>query len=342
MTTLMTTTWTTARRLFQALRVRSVLPATWQQLSTSAAPVWANQSPRYRHTCRACDDKNVEMLQRDSTAAWCAGLAPVELNAAEQAQFALHRKSMAQSVSKVLLEAGLPEFNNLSNPLYGTQQSVTASLSGLLVPPPSSIPTGPGATYAIPPLRVLSTMTNVVAAAMFVVLIGRRVSRAGPIGGLAHSYEADRHSHAYVLELAGAPLSPISENTHSRQWQSTDTLRQSKGPAPSEDTAPLDRKLSSASRPSTGGSDRSRHEQKRAPLVADLPRPGSGYTSGALGASGAGRMGDMDSFMEEMLSKERPAFREQHRLKRSVASSRHSGALRRSDGARGSEYYAAE
>ena len=141
---------------------------------------------------------------------------------------------------------------------------------------------------------------------------------------------------------AGAPLSPISENTNSRQWQSIESLRQSKNPGVDDSiSGHLSRKASTAStRPSTAGTDTPKREGSGKLRLSEQPRMGSGVSAGALGLSAvAPPNGDMDSFMNDMLSKERTAFREQHRLKSSTAASRH--GLRRSDGvaARSAEQY---
>jgi hypothetical protein len=256
-----------------------------------------------------------------------------ELNAAERKQFAELRKSVQQSVNKVLEESGLSHFKNLSNPLYGTQQSVTGSQATFSMPPPALLAVGPA-----PGPGVYQVLVSFALAQCSCLRIA--ADNAGTSLNLfAHHKAALRH---VIWLLAGAPLSPISENTNSRHWQSTETLRQSKGPATDEDSSThLDRKASTASRPSTAGTDRSGHHRSSTLRISEQPRPGSGYSGGALGTSAlAPRAGDMDSFMEEMLSKERSAFREQHRLKRSMANSRQ--GLRRSEGARSSDHYGAE
>ena len=71
---------------------------------------------------------------------------------AERKVLALHRQSLAQSVSKLLADAGaLDEFNNLSNPLFGTQQSVTGSHASFALQMPGENPADipvPGALHA--------------------------------------------------------------------------------------------------------------------------------------------------------------------------------------------------
>jgi hypothetical protein len=61
---------------------------------------------------------------------------------------ALHQQSLAESVTKLLAESGaLSEFNNMSNPLFGTQsvtQSQTDFGAGFLQPGNSAFPV-PGA-----------------------------------------------------------------------------------------------------------------------------------------------------------------------------------------------------
>ena len=69
------------------------------------------------------------------------------LGQADKDVLALHRKSIAKSVSKVLAESGaLAHFKNLSNPLYGTQNSVTNSHAGFITPQLTApLSVGPGA-----------------------------------------------------------------------------------------------------------------------------------------------------------------------------------------------------
>jgi hypothetical protein len=74
--------------------------------------------------------------------------------------------------------------------------------------------------------------------------------------------------------------------------------------------------------------------------AAEQQRRGCSSAVG-LGLSASGPAdGDMNSYMEEILSKERSAFREQQRVKTSTGVSRH--GLRRSDGARLSDRFAAQ
>lgn len=110
---------------------------------------------------------------------------------------------------------------------------------------------------------------------------------------------------------AGAPLSPISENTNSRQWTSSGSLRYSRDPsrlskAPS---AQLESKLSGRPRTAdTGGDALSGRipagDLQQRPSTADVLRTGPSTRRPAPGE-------DLDVFMEQMLSKERSAFREQ-------------------------------
>jgi hypothetical protein len=57
---------------------------------------------------------------------------------------ASHRDSIATSVNKMLAESGaLAHFKNLSNPLYGTPQSVTASHTAFAIKVPDPVPLSP-------------------------------------------------------------------------------------------------------------------------------------------------------------------------------------------------------
>ena len=270
----------------------------------------------------------------------CAAHIRAELSQAEQDQLALHRKSMAQSVTKVLAESGmLAHFKNMSNPLYGTQPSVTVSQApGVAAPAPLSVGPVPGPGVNGPAVRVLFVAQHVVQCD---TVIATALCR--------HLAGYSFFQCALVLKalcVAGAPLSPISENTNSRHWQSTETLRQSGrsrgAPTDEGSSGRLDRRQSGASRPSTADTDRSRNAGAARVSLTEQQRPGLGFSAGALGLSGIGpRNGDMDSFMEDLLHKERSAFREQQqRLKQSVAQSRHS--LRRSDARRSADDWAGQ
>lgn len=79
---------------------------------------------------------------------------------AERKVLALHRQSLAQSVSKLLADAGaLDEFNNLSNPLFGTQQSVTRSQAGFGL----QMPAAQGADLPVPGTQRRMTASSVCA-----------------------------------------------------------------------------------------------------------------------------------------------------------------------------------
>ena len=117
---------------------------------------------------------------------------------------------------------------------------------------------------------------------------------------------------------AGAPLSPISENTNSRQWTSSGSLRYSRDPArlSKAPSAQLDTKLSGRPRTAdTGGDGHSGRipagDLQQRPSTADVLRRGPVMRRPAVGE-------DLNMFMEQMLSKERSAFREQRTSQQSA------------------------
>ena len=123
---------------------------------------------------------------------------------------------------------------------------------------------------------------------------------------------------------AGVPLSPISENTNSKHWHSTESLRNSRATTAEADhgAATMERRPSTAtataSRPSTSGTERSRQGDRAGQFsMAEQPWLDLRVGAGSLVGPPRPQTGDLDTYMEDMLNKERSAFREQHKKLRS-------------------------
>jgi hypothetical protein len=129
-------------------------------------------------------------------------------------------------------------------------------------------------------------------------------------------------SGALFSESAGAPLSPISENTSSRIWRSSTSLHFSKDPVK------LEKKLSGRQQSADPAAAELEAPDAR-PLVSEAlrvsehKRPGTAEALQVGRLRSAGRAGrseeDLDSYMEQMLSKERAACREQRRSQQNGA-----------------------
>ena len=212
------------------------------------------------------------------------------------------RKSFAKNATNVLRESGvLDKYNNLSNPLFGTQQSMTASHAPFAIKTP--------ATDTFPSVKPTT---------------GKPLSSPHLLCAQACLWLTETWSATLILTLcAGGPLSPISERTSSRQWMSTESLRMSReGRTETQPPPSIERTGSEPSRPATADTAAVLRQKSNLPTVAERAQRDT-FSAGGLGRGS----GDMRDFMEQ-LSKERQAFREQHRMKASVGVSRQE--LRRS------------